>query len=87
MDYVLYAGLALAVLISVVLIYAATKPNTFRIERSIAIQAPSGPIFDILSDNCPAISRRASTAYEKGLAYLVGKWWIVCQKAGFSRTD
>ncbi len=50
MDYLLYAGIALAVLIAAVLAYAATQPNIFRIERSISINSPPEPIFAILSD-------------------------------------
>ena len=50
MDYLLYAGLALAVLIVGLLAYASTKPNVFRIERSISIHSPPQPIFAILSD-------------------------------------
>jgi uncharacterized protein YndB with AHSA1/START domain len=33
-----------------ILIFAATRPNTFRIERSIAIKAPPEKIFAILND-------------------------------------
>ena len=50
MEYVLYVGLALAVLFVGLLVYASTKPNVFRIERSITIHSPSEPIFEILSD-------------------------------------
>jgi len=41
---------AVALLIIGVLAYAASKPDTFRIERSIIIDIPPGPIFEILSD-------------------------------------
>ena len=50
MDYLWYAGLALAVLIVGLLAYASTQPNIFRIERSITINSPPEPIFAILSD-------------------------------------
>ena len=50
MEYVLCAGIALTVLIVAVLAIAATKPNAFRIERSITIHSPPEPIFAILSD-------------------------------------
>ncbi len=50
MDYVLSAGLGLAVLIAGLLAYASTRPNRFRIERSIRINSPPEPIFAILSD-------------------------------------
>jgi len=47
----LYGILGAVVLIIIgVLAYAASKPNTFRIERSIIIDTPPGPIFEILSD-------------------------------------
>ncbi|HXA86105.1 MAG TPA: SRPBCC family protein [Candidatus Dormibacteraeota bacterium] len=39
-----------AALIVAVLIFAATKPNTFRIERSIAINAPPDKIFALIDD-------------------------------------
>jgi uncharacterized protein YndB with AHSA1/START domain len=50
MDYLYYTGLALFLLIVVVLAIAATKPNIFRIDRSITITSPPEPIFAILSD-------------------------------------
>ena len=40
----------LAFLLAAVLIYAATKPDTFRIERSTRIQAPPERIFDLIND-------------------------------------
>ena len=39
-----------AALIVAVLVFAATKPNTFRVERSIAINAPAGKIFALIND-------------------------------------
>jgi len=36
--------------IAIVLIYAATKPDTFRIERSINIKAPPEKIFPLIAD-------------------------------------
>jgi hypothetical protein len=50
MGYPWYAGIALAVLIVGLLAYASTKPNQFRIERSITIHSPPKPLFAILSD-------------------------------------
>jgi hypothetical protein len=38
------------VLVSAVLLYAATKPDTFHVQRSITIQAPSERIFAVLND-------------------------------------
>ena len=40
----------IAVLIAAVLIYAATKPDTFRIARSTSIKAPPEKIFPLVSD-------------------------------------
>ena len=37
-------------LVGVVLLYAATKPDTFHVQRSISIQAPPEKIFAILND-------------------------------------
>jgi uncharacterized protein YndB with AHSA1/START domain len=39
-----------AVLIAVVLAYAATKPSTFRIQRSVTIQAAPEKIFALIND-------------------------------------
>jgi uncharacterized protein YndB with AHSA1/START domain len=43
-------AIALALLISAVLIYAATKPDSFRIERSTTIKAPPEKIFALIND-------------------------------------
>lgn len=40
----------LFLLVVVVLIYAATKPDTFRVERSISIKAPAEKIFPLIDD-------------------------------------
>ena len=40
----------LALLIVGLFAYAATQPNTFRIERSIVMDSPPEPIFGIISD-------------------------------------
>ena len=37
-------------LVGAVLLYAATKPDTFRVQRSINIQAPPEKIFGVLND-------------------------------------
>ena len=42
--------IAVAVLIAAVLIYAATRPDTFRVERSAAIKAPPEKVFALLDD-------------------------------------
>ncbi|WP_265949643.1 SRPBCC family protein [Dechloromonas sp. A34] len=41
-------GLALVIVLA--LIYAATKPDTFRVERSISIKAPAEKIFPLIND-------------------------------------
>jgi uncharacterized protein YndB with AHSA1/START domain len=43
-------AIVLAVMIASVLIYAATKPDDFRVERSIVINAPSDRIFPLIND-------------------------------------
>jgi hypothetical protein len=43
-------GGALAVLVAAVLIYAATKPDVFRIQRSASIKAPPEKIAAVLGD-------------------------------------
>ena len=43
-------AIAIVVLIAAVLIFAATKPDTFRVERSASIKAPPEKIFAILND-------------------------------------
>ena len=43
-------AIAIAALIAAVLIFAATRPDSFRLERSIAIKAPPEKIFALLND-------------------------------------
>ncbi|NJD06338.1 MAG: SRPBCC family protein [Methylococcaceae bacterium] len=43
-------AILLVILLSGVLVFAATRPDSFRIERSIAIKAPPDRIYAILSD-------------------------------------
>jgi len=43
-------AIAVAVPIAAALIYAATQPDTFRVQRSASIQAPPERIFPLLSD-------------------------------------
>jgi hypothetical protein len=38
------------VLIALLLIYAATRPDTFRVERSVIINAPAEKIFPLIND-------------------------------------
>jgi hypothetical protein len=42
--------IVVAVLIASLLIYAATRPDTFRIERSASIKAPAEKIFPLIND-------------------------------------
>ena len=42
--------IAIIVLVAVILIYAATKPDTFHVERSIKIKASPEKIFALISD-------------------------------------
>jgi uncharacterized protein YndB with AHSA1/START domain len=43
-------AIAAAVLIAGVLGYAATKPDSFRVERTASIDAPAGKIFPLIDD-------------------------------------
>ena len=43
-------ALVIVVAIAGILIFAATKPDTFRVERSIAIKAPPEKIFPLIND-------------------------------------
>jgi len=42
--------IAVAVLIAGVLVFAATKPDTFRVQRSISIKAPPEKVFPFIDD-------------------------------------
>jgi uncharacterized protein YndB with AHSA1/START domain len=42
--------LVLAAAMAALLVYAATKPDTFAIERSVLIKAPPGKIYPLISD-------------------------------------
>jgi Polyketide cyclase / dehydrase and lipid transport len=43
-------GVVVVVLIAAVLAYAATKPDTFHVQRSTSIQAPAEKIFPLIDD-------------------------------------
>ena len=43
-------AIVFALLIAAILIYAATKPDSFRIERSTTIKAPSEKVFALIND-------------------------------------
>ena len=46
----LTALLVAAILAALLLVYAGTKPDTFRVERSITMQAPPEKVFALLND-------------------------------------
>ncbi|MDZ4366960.1 MAG: SRPBCC family protein [Afipia sp.] len=50
MTTLMYIAIALAVLIAIVLIVAAMRPDTFRVQRSIDINAPAEKIFPLIND-------------------------------------
>lgn len=50
MTILMYIAIALAVLIAIVLILAAMRPDTFRVERSMDINAPADKIFPLIND-------------------------------------
>jgi uncharacterized protein YndB with AHSA1/START domain len=49
-EVIIIIAIALAVAIAAILILAATKPDTFGVERSTTINAPAEKIFAVLSD-------------------------------------
>ena len=42
--------IAIVVLIAAILIFAATRPDTFRVERSTSIKAPPDKVFTLIND-------------------------------------
>lgn len=48
LKYLGYAALVLVAAIAIVLAYAATRPDTFRVARSLAIAAPPDRIFPLI---------------------------------------
>lgn len=50
MTTLMYVAIVLAALIAVVVVLAAMRPNTFRIQRSIDINAPADKIFQLIND-------------------------------------
>jgi uncharacterized protein YndB with AHSA1/START domain len=50
MKTIAIAGLVIAVLLAGVLIYAATKPDVLRVQRSTSIKAPPEKIFPLIND-------------------------------------
>jgi uncharacterized protein YndB with AHSA1/START domain len=49
-EIIVFIALVLAVAIAIVLIFAMTKPDTFRVERAAAIEAPPERIFALIDD-------------------------------------
>lgn len=45
-----FIGIAIVLVMTVLLLYAATKPDTFRVQRSIGINAPPERIFQHVND-------------------------------------
>ena len=45
-----YVGAALVVVVAGILIYAATRPDTFRVQRTATIKAPPDKIFAMIND-------------------------------------
>jgi len=45
-----YIGIAVVVVIAAVLALAATRPDTFRVERSTTIKAPPGKVYALIDD-------------------------------------
>jgi uncharacterized protein YndB with AHSA1/START domain len=43
-------GIAVVALLAALLVYAATKPDTFRVQRAASIKAPPEKIFAVLND-------------------------------------
>jgi len=50
LEIVAIIAVILAIAIAVVLIFAATKPNTFSVQRATAIKAPPQKIFPLIND-------------------------------------
>jgi len=45
-----FIGVAFAVVVAAILIYAATKPDTFRVQRTASIKAPPEKIFPLINE-------------------------------------
>ena len=54
----------IAVVVIGILLYAATRPDTFRVERSATINAPAGTLYAILTDLRRGVEW---SPFEKGL--------------------
>ena len=49
-DVLIYVAIALVVVVAALLAYAATKPDTFRVQRSTGINAPAERIFPLIAN-------------------------------------
>ena len=49
-EIIAIIAVVLAVAIAVVLILAATKPDTFRVQRAITVRAPAEKVFPLIND-------------------------------------
>lgn len=56
-----FIGIAFAVVVAAVLVYAATKPDTFRVQRMASIKAPPEKIFPLINE----FDRWSWSPYEK----------------------
>jgi uncharacterized protein YndB with AHSA1/START domain len=95
-EVIIIIAVVLAVAIAAILILAATKPDTFRIERSATINAPAEKIFAVLSDfhqwtgwspwehKDPALKRTYSGA-ERGKGAIYG--WEGNKNVGTGRME
>jgi uncharacterized protein YndB with AHSA1/START domain len=50
LDIIAIVAVILAIAIAAILVLAATKPNTLRVQRAIGINAPAEKIFPLISD-------------------------------------
>src|SRR5436853_5600920 len=50
LDILIYVAIALAVVIGALLVYAATKPDSFRVQRTKEINAPADRIFPLIAN-------------------------------------
>ena len=69
-------AMAVGVLVAGVLGYAATRPDTFRVERTATVKAPSDRIYPLIQDFltlAPAAGGTAVTWAMQGENRLVGK--------------
>jgi len=49
-DIVIYVAIALVVAVAALLVYAASKPDMFRVQRSTGINAPAERIFPLIAN-------------------------------------